>query len=425
MMKNDHDSTSINEASPLLPVDDPDRVGGKRGGPTTTGLGAARSDRPSSSSSSVAKGRWILVLVAVLYGSLSVSLRMVYARPGPPEASVLSATRGWMTVLCLLPVAVARRRGRTTAASPTASPTQRGSRASFTGYALELAVYNAGTQGLLNTGLKTTESARSAFFTQLSVVLTPVLAAAIGRCCRRVQRRSTGIAVPPRVWAACLLALAGLCVLSSSSSSSNEDGDSGATGRSGGGDHDDDEGMPIFDDDYDDDDDDGNSLGWGLLHLLSFGDWCCLGSAFAWSLYIYRLSDWGHRYDETRTMFVKNVFVAILYTCWTVASYYRAATDGDGGGFRLWEGWRDPVSLSIVLYSAVSSGALADVLQQAGQARVPAAESGVILSLEPVVAALLGLLVLRELPSPLEIAGGSLVVAASVLARGGGGGTAT
>ena len=392
------------------------------------------------------------------------------------------------------------------------------STASFYGFALELAVFNFGTQGLLNIGLLTTESARSAFFTQLSVVITPILAATIGVC------GSKKVSVKPRVWMACFLALFGLYVLSSESG--NAGADTGIdTGIDTVIDNDNvgDESTLFEDDDTGDDD----GFSWNLasitlalssiLDQLSFGDWCCLGSAFCWSYYIYRLSDWGDRYDEAQTMFVKNIFMAILYTAWTVASYVYTTTqlndggmesdaildsettDGDrslweddsylwegnatlwdgnatdalwnegnvtdavsetnttdGGGwigsifdhlwegfghlweelgllweewwesdsdsensdapFYLWEGWRDPIALSILFYTALSSGAVSDILQQKAQSSVPAAESNVILSLEPVFAAILGLGLLAEIPSVRECVGGGFIVGASILA---------
>jgi drug/metabolite transporter (DMT)-like permease len=238
-------------------------------------------------------------------------------------------------------------------------------------YAFELAFFNFATQGLINIGLLTTASARSAFFTQLSVVITPILSAILGA--------KHGTIVHPKVWVACSVALFGLYVLSS-------------------------------DDVNDDNDEDGS--GSGSILRLTHGDLYCLGSAFCWSYYIYRLSDWGDRLDETQTMFVKNTFMAIFYSLWAIISWWWFVPTGSS----LWEGWMDPISWSILFYSAFSSGALSDVLQQKAQAVVPAAESNVILSLEPVFSAVLGLCLLGEVPSFYELIGGGFIVIASVLA---------
>ena len=500
----DIDDSISNEESPLLGVPQGDANASSN---SHQKVDTQHVDAPTSSSL-LHKGRGLLLVVAFLYGSLSVSLRMVYARPGPPAASILSATRGWMTVFCLLPVILFNKckSKKSESSSPTSQDPPMYSTASFYGFALELAVFNFGTQGLLNIGLLTTESARSAFFTQLSVVITPILAATIGFC------SSKKVMVKPRVWMACFLALFGLYVLSS------ESGDNGVDTV---GDVDGDE-TALFEEDGDTDD----VFSWNLasitllvsslLHQLSFGDWCCLGSAFSWSYYIYRLSDWGDRYDEAQTMFVKNIFMAILYTSWTVASYiwtthyaadanidaiidsettetisggsrslwegegnaieddsylwegnttlwegnstddlwegnvtgvisdiivedegswigsivsnlwegfghmweewWESDSDSSGSSFYLWEGWRDPIALSILFYTALSSGAISDILQQKAQSSVPAAESNVILSLEPVFAAILGLGLLAEIPSIRECVGGACIVGASILA---------
>lgn len=164
--------------------------------------------------------------------------------------------------------------------------------------------------------------------------------------------------------------------------------------------------------DHANDDNDEDGSGSGSMLRLTQGDLYCLGSAFCWSYYIYRLSDWGGRFDETQTMFVKNTFMAIFYSLWAIISWWWFVPTGSS----LWEGWMDPISWLILFYSAFSSGALSDVLQQKAQAVVPAAESNVILSLEPVFSAILGLCLLGEVPSFYELVGGGFIVIASVLA---------
>jgi drug/metabolite transporter (DMT)-like permease len=369
------------------------------------------SSQTSSTSTllSTSNARLLLLSVSLMYGSLSVALRMVYGRPGPPTPSVLSATRGWMAVLCLLPFIIFARPNNnsnnmndhhhqndndndnskdietsaltmTRAAAATmpprsTTPSLLSMSSTFWMYAFELAFFNFATQGLINIGLLTTASARSAFFTQLSVVITPILSAILGT--------KHGIIVHPKVWFACSIALFGLYVLSS-------------------------------DDVNDDNDEDGSGSGSGSGSILRLtqGDLYCLGSAFCWSYYIYRLSDWGDRFDETQTMFVKNIFMAIFYSLWAIISWWWFVPTGSS----LWEGWMDPISWLILFYSAFSSGALSDVLQQKAQAVVPAAESNVILSLEPVFSAVLGLCLLGEVPSFYELIGGGFIVIASVLA---------
>jgi drug/metabolite transporter (DMT)-like permease len=63
-----------------------------------------------------------------------------------------------------------------------------------------------------------------------------------------------------------------------------------------------------------------------------------------------------------------------------------------------------------------TAGSIADVLQQKGQAVISAAEGNVILSMEPVFTALLGLALLGEALSWQEMVGGGLILVASIVA---------
>ena len=395
--------TATDEGSPLLLVSSRETMDTSSSNSTSTATISPPPSLPTSSQTSstallsTSNARLLLLSVALMYGSLSVALRMVYGRPGPPTASVLSTTRGWMSVLCLLPFVIrarpintntnnndndnikdietsaltTKRAAATTTPSLATSSSLLSMSSTFWMYAFELAFFNFATQALINIGLLTTASARSAFFTQLSVVITPILSAILGA--------KHGTIVHPKVWVACSVALFGLYVLST---------------------------------DHANDENDEDGSGSGSMLRLTQGDLYCLGSAFCWSYYIYRLSDWGGRFDETQTMFVKNTFMAIFYSLWAIISWWWFVPIGSS----LWEGWMDPISWLILFYSAFSSGALSDVLQQKAQAVVPAAESNVILSLEPVFSAILGLCLLGEVPSFYELVGGGFIVIASVLA---------
>ena len=81
----------------------------------------------------------------------------------------------------------------------------------------------------------------------------------------------------------------------------------------------------------------------------------------------------------------------------------------------LWAGWTDGITWVLLFYSALGPGALADIIQQKGQAIVWAAEANVILSLEPVFTAILGLLLLGESTTWHEKIGGGLIVLASII----------
>jgi hypothetical protein len=50
------------------------------------------------------RGRAMLLLVALLYGTLNVSLRGIYATEGPPVASVLSLVRQCLSLVAFVPI---------------------------------------------------------------------------------------------------------------------------------------------------------------------------------------------------------------------------------------------------------------------------------------------------------------------------------
>ena len=289
-------------------------------------------------------GRLLLILVAFLYGTLNVTLRLVYALPNPPSASALSCTRGWLAALCFLPILqIQKHQHAVHTTDATARPL------SIVG--LELAGWNFGAQGLLALGLLSVESARASFFTQTSVVLTPVIS------------KFAGHPVKWNAWVACLIALIGLFALSDTSQ--------------------------------------------GLGHF-GVGDILCLAGALSWSMYIFRLS-LCQGYDEIQLQAVKTFLLAVLYSLWFAAASLQSHVP-------LWLGYTSTAAWLLLFYSALGPGTIADVIQQKGQTVVSAAEGNVILSMEPVFTALLGLLLLGENLSWQEMVGGSLIIVAAVVA---------
>jgi drug/metabolite transporter (DMT)-like permease len=305
-------------------------------------------------------GRLLLLLVALLYGSLNVVLRWIYKMPGPPSASALSTVRGWMAVLCFLPFLSRNKPSKVDhqtqmniehgiAEALVTDPSR-----SLWSMAAELSFWNFCSQGLTNVGLLTTASAKAAFLTQTSVVMTPILSALLGH------------KVHFTVWIACASAMAGLTMLSNDGSSFAE---------------------------------------------LQLGDLLCLAGAFCWSIYIYRLSECGN-YDEIKLQAAKTFLMAVLYSAWCITATVSS-------GVFLWPGYSCLLTWAFLFYSALGPGSLADVFQQLGQATVSAAEANVVLSMEPVFTSMLGLLLLGERLSGLEIIGGMLIVFAALIATGG------
>ena len=134
----------------------------------------------------------MLVLVAMAYGSLSVSLKLVFESAGAPTAGVLGGVRGLMTVLCFAPMLMAKD-------SKGGEGFETG--AGFWRSAAELAFWNLGNQGLCNVALLFTDATRVSFFTQASIAFTPFIAS-LG-----------GDKVKSMTWLGCALAFCGVAVL--------------------------------------------------------------------------------------------------------------------------------------------------------------------------------------------------------------------
>jgi drug/metabolite transporter (DMT)-like permease len=286
---------------------------------------------------------------------LNVSLRLVYALPDPPSASALSATRGWLAAFCFIPLLMRNNNQHPTDATSTTNTFVDAVTPSLLLAGLELAVWNFGAQGLLSLGLLSTGSARASFLTQMSVVLTPIISLLAGQRVKRV------------VWFGCTIALGGLTLLSGVTG--------GVTGASG----------------------------------FAMGDILVLGGACCWSFYLFRLGAIGERFEEVKLQALKTTFLAVLYSVWMV--WETKAT-----GACQWLGWGNLTAWALLLYSALGPGTVADVLQQQGQKEVSASETNVILSLEPVFAALCARLLMGETTSLVETIGGGLILLAALIA---------
>jgi drug/metabolite transporter (DMT)-like permease len=321
----------------------------------------------STSSDLVSKGRFLLFLVALLYGTLNVSLRLVYALPDPPSAAALSATRGWLATACFVPLLAKKnifksqkKNSLTAASTPEVGSSSVSTTSALWMAALELAVWNFGAQGLLTVGLLSTGSARAAFLTQTSVVITPLISLLAGQ------------AIAKQVWFGSVVALVGLVLLSG--------GGAAAAGAASG------------------------------LFAFKTGDLLVMGGAFCWSLYLFRLSKIGNRHDEIQLQSRKTSILAVFYSLWWLGSFLTF------GPAALWLGWTNVVAWALLIFSAIGPGVLADVLQQQGQKQVSASEANVILSLEPVFAALCAWLLLGEVTSLQEGIGGGLILLAALIA---------
>ena len=232
-------------------------------------------------------------------------------------------------------------------------------------------------QGLLNAGLQYTSAARASFLSQTSVVMTPLLSAFGGE------------RIPTSVWGGCGLALVGLFLIATSATT-------GAPSAAG------------------------TNLA-SLTMMCNRGDTMILLGAMSWSMYIFRTTKLAQYHSALSLQFTKTVLLAVMYGGWVLrdATSTFAATAGvtlNRVLASLWPGWKSPKVWMFLFYSAIGPGVLADILQQRGQRNLDSAsQSNIILCLESVFAVIFAFVILGEVVSMREIAGGSLIVTAAIL----------
>ena len=204
-------------------------------------------------------------------------------------------------------------------------------------------------------GIKRTSAAKAAFLLQLSVVFTPILE-------YLVLRRRQGA----RVWLGALCACVGCAFLTSST-----------------------------DDSF-------------VIVQQRTGDLLVVAAATAWAAYIVLTAAIPPDAGALEVQARKNLACAFFYgACWASS----ASVEVSGA-------WT-PRALLVVAYCALVPGALADVLQQRAQAAIHAAEASIVLSSEPIWAALLAAPVLGEGLTARVGGGGALIFAGAALAASG------
>jgi len=316
-------------------------------------LGGEEGDAATTASAGV--GRLLLIFVAMAYGTLTVTLKLVFESQGAPTAGVLGGVRGLMTMLCFAPMLAGK--------NSTGGPGDKTGPA-FWRSAAELAFWNIGNQGLCNVALLFTDATRVSFFTQASIAFTPFIASLGG------DRVST------MTWLGCALAFVGVAVL----------------------------GM------------DGGAAAAELSGSFNLGDWLALAGAASYSMYIYRIGMFAKQgFSGQGLQIWKNAFLGLMYGAWALSDVY-AYSSGAIGASIPWAGWQNWKIWALIAFSAIIPGCVADLTQAKGQETVSASESSVILAGEPLFAALFGAIFLGEFLGPMGYLGGGLIVAGGLVA---------
>jgi drug/metabolite transporter (DMT)-like permease len=281
------------------------------------GKDSANGSQGANSIASIfSSGEAQLLIVAALYGSLTVSFRLLYGTEGPPAPSMASLVRGIIAAACFVPTIMKK---------PTTEEESKGRGASLFLAALELSWWNAGAQGLQNAGLIFTEASRASFLTQTSVVLTPILSLFFGE------------KVGGNVWGACVLALFGVVTISRAESPAAA---AAAAAHASAG--------------------------------INIGDLLCLAGAACWSMYILRLTQMmqSGKHCATALQAYKTCLLAGWYAVWVAYDASRVV----GGMWALWPAAGSLLPLAIICYSAIGPGAVADVMQSRAQEKVKASQ---------------------------------------------------
>ncbi len=214
-------------------------------------------------------------------------------------------------------------------------------------HAIVLGALYGGAQILQTTGLAHTAASVSGFITGMYVVATPLFAALL------LRSRIGGL-----TWAAVLLAITGLGVLTLGDVSSGLGG-------------------------------------------LGYGEALTLVSAMIYALHIVGLGAWSNAQDALGMSIVQCIVIAVICT--------GAAAPG---GIVLPASTGDWLSVG---YMAVFAGAAALLGQTWAQAHLPPTRTAIIMSMEPVFAALFAVLLGGESVTQRMLLGGALVLAAMLV----------
>lgn len=311
---------------------------------------------PEKGSPARQRGRLSVLASAFLFGSNAPVVKAIYVQPGPPTAAALSAVRGLLIALPLLPALLA-------AKQPNG---ERGLSPACLRAAAELAAYAFAFNACVCIGLSEGGSAtKAAFLAEAAVLFTPCILAL------------TKQRVKPKVWLGSAVALVGVLALAFDASPA-------ALLEAGR------EGMARTD----------------LLFLAS---------ALAWSLTICRQgafatsAELSGRVVEIQA--AKNLLLAILFAGWFGVDVLLAG--GDVGS--QWAGCWNPSVWALVVFSAVGCELAGDLLQALGAKGVPATEANTLLTSEPLWAALLTSAFLKERLSAGEWLGGAVLVLGALI----------
>eukprot|EP00899_Mesostigma_viride_P028004 jgi/Mesvir1/8389/Mv12634-RA.1 len=346
-----------------------------------------------------------LLCVPLLWGTFGPALKFVYSANSPPSANDLTVLRSGLAALLYIPVLLRSNKqadkdgaGEVGAGSQgepappggdpalmgkTPSESHQGGQLAAAG--LELALWSTLGSLAQTWGLGLTSAVRASFLIQTCSVLVPAMASLGGQH------------VSPRIWVSCLLAFAGVLVMSASQSAEVSM----------------DASAPLV-------------ASWAGLGL---GDLAVLLGAVFYSLYTVRLGIHAGRLPATQLTAAKLICAAGIALALLVAQFASASwvginaaeelpalSTGSITGLSLPSWASEPHVWLGILWLALGPTALADLLETRGQRLVSAPEAQIIYTTQPIWASLISILFLGEQLGPQMFLGGLAIVAGGYVA---------
>ena len=319
---------------------------------SATAVANGSSANANATMDSATKSRLLLLCVPILWATYAPALRYVFTADVPPDPATLSLVRITLAQLPFLPVLAS-----TLEKVRDADEEKSGATGRMVSAAIELGLYNAFGTALQAWSLDNTSSTHNGFIMGSVSVLVPALATASGE------------RVDPETWIACVITFIGVVVIGLDSIS--------------GGDA---------------------SLSEGALQ----GDFAALASAVCYAGLTIKASTYAKNFKASDLMATKTLVMLTFMSLWSLQSQFLQADDAFDFVFS------SPSVLLAIVYSAYIPGALANYIQLKGQADVRASDAQLIYATAPALNAVVSCFVLGESLTMNALAGGGIILAASV-----------
>lgn len=308
--------------------------------------------------------RWLLFTVPIMWGSFGPAVRLLFSQDPHQDPSIFNSERLMLSTLIYLPVLAAELKAFLNRKNTKPSDDDK-DRYSFFPAGIELGIYVFLANIAQVIGLQQTSASRAAFLVQLQTVIVPVMAGLFGKA-----------KIPLITWVSSLVAVTGVALLSS-------------------------------------------DKGHGTVASLS-GDALEVTSALFFSAYVFRLEKYCNTVAANPLVATKIAVQAFLSIGWAlfaqVGSSVVHAPSEQLENVATWTLSAVAINAAVVGWTGLVSSALSGWAQTKGQQGVPASEAVVIFATQPLWASAIATVLLGETFGPRGLAGGALIVMATLLA---------